>query len=299
MRQHLRDVLAVEQDAALVRRLEAGEHPQQRGLAATAGTEQREKLPGPDVERQPIHRPDRAELLHHRVDAQQRNVGIAACGSGRDNTASAPVSGKSSAMIRVVHGGRAKAQRVGPTVAVQTGVKATARLTLMQSGRTADGQRSSILRANTRCPMPHWPGRQAAAVAMNAASASRSAARHGQAEFRAPPENVVRKARPFLCHEIAHFRRRQFRPEGRAEIGAAPWRRRVRPQDASHRRRPDAAPDASSRNRQRSRARRPPHRTAPRQNRRPAAAPSRSSAATSDRTASASRPPAPRAAARS
>ena len=109
--------------------------------------------------------------------ASMRSSGMSAslaCGSGRDNTASAPVSGKSSAMIRVVHGGRAKAQRVGPTVAVQTGVKATARLTLMQSGRTADGQRSSILRANTRCPMPHWPGRHAAAVAMNAASASRS-----------------------------------------------------------------------------------------------------------------------------
>ena len=44
VRQHLRDVLAVQQDAALVRRLEAGEHPQQRGLAAAARAEQREKF---------------------------------------------------------------------------------------------------------------------------------------------------------------------------------------------------------------------------------------------------------------
>src|SRR5664279_5333122 len=70
MRQHLRDVLAVEQDAAFVRGLEPGQHPQQRGLAAAAGAEQREKLAGPNVERQPVHRAEAAELLHHRVDAQ-------------------------------------------------------------------------------------------------------------------------------------------------------------------------------------------------------------------------------------
>ncbi len=51
VRQHLRDVPAIQQDAALVRRLETGEHPQQRGLAAPAGTEQGEELSGPDLER--------------------------------------------------------------------------------------------------------------------------------------------------------------------------------------------------------------------------------------------------------
>ena len=66
--------LPVEQDAAFVRRLESGEHPQQRGLAAAARAEQREELAGPDVERQPVHRAKGAELLHHRLDAQQRNV---------------------------------------------------------------------------------------------------------------------------------------------------------------------------------------------------------------------------------
>ena len=75
MRQHRRDVPAVEQDPALVRRLEAGEHPQQRGLAAAGRAEQREEFARPDVERQPVHRAKAAELLHHPLDAQQRNVG--------------------------------------------------------------------------------------------------------------------------------------------------------------------------------------------------------------------------------
>ena len=75
VRQHLRDIGAVQQDAAFVRRLEAGQHPQQRGLAAAARTEQREKFAAPDIERQAVHRPQRAELLHHRIDAQQRHVG--------------------------------------------------------------------------------------------------------------------------------------------------------------------------------------------------------------------------------
>ena len=75
MRQHLRDVLAAEQDAALIRRLEARQQSQQRGLAAAARSQQREKLAGPDIERQPVHRPHGAEAFLHRLDAQQRHVG--------------------------------------------------------------------------------------------------------------------------------------------------------------------------------------------------------------------------------
>ena len=75
VRQNLRDVAAVQKDPALIRRLETGEHPQQRGLAAAAWAEQGKKLPCPDVERQPVDRPERAELFHHRLDPQQRNVG--------------------------------------------------------------------------------------------------------------------------------------------------------------------------------------------------------------------------------
>ena len=43
-------VLAVDQDVALGRHFEAGQHAQQRGLAAAGGPEQREELAGLDVE---------------------------------------------------------------------------------------------------------------------------------------------------------------------------------------------------------------------------------------------------------
>src|SRR5437763_2629604 len=43
--------------------------------------------------------------------------------------------------------------------------------------------------------------------------------RHGQTKFCTPPEDIVRKTRPFLCHEIAYLRAGQFRPESRTEIG--------------------------------------------------------------------------------
>ena len=74
MRQNTRDIVAVEQDTAFVRRLESREHPQQRGLAATARTKQSEKFAGSDVQTQPVHCPQCAKLFHHRIDAQQRNV---------------------------------------------------------------------------------------------------------------------------------------------------------------------------------------------------------------------------------
>ena len=60
---HAGKVRAVEQDAALVRRLEAGEQAQQRGLAAAGGTEQREELALVDVERQAVDRGEVAEAL--------------------------------------------------------------------------------------------------------------------------------------------------------------------------------------------------------------------------------------------
>ena len=80
VRQHVGDVPAVEQDAALVRRLEAGEHAQQRGLAAAAGAEQRKELAGPDVERDVIDRAKIAEFFRDAFDAQQRHLrlGLAA-----------------------------------------------------------------------------------------------------------------------------------------------------------------------------------------------------------------------------
>ena len=63
VRRHGGDVVAVEQDAARRRRLEAGEHAQQRGLAAARRPEQREEFAVRDVERKPLDRGQRAEAL--------------------------------------------------------------------------------------------------------------------------------------------------------------------------------------------------------------------------------------------
>src|SRR5437660_811014 len=46
-----------------------------------------------------------------------------------------------------------------------------------------------------------------------------AAARHRQPELRAPPQDVIRKTRPFVGHEIAHFGAGQVRTERRTEIG--------------------------------------------------------------------------------
>ena len=77
-----RDVLAVEQDAALVRRLEAGEQAQQRGLAAAGRAEQREELALEDVERQAVDRGDAAEALADGLEPHQRPRGR--IGPGRE-----------------------------------------------------------------------------------------------------------------------------------------------------------------------------------------------------------------------
>ncbi len=58
-----RRVLAIDQDAALGRHLEAGEHAQGRGLAAPARPEQREELSAPDIEAHAVDGDDLAEPL--------------------------------------------------------------------------------------------------------------------------------------------------------------------------------------------------------------------------------------------
>jgi hypothetical protein len=40
----VREVVAVQENAPAIRQVEAGDHPQQRGLAATGGAEQREEF---------------------------------------------------------------------------------------------------------------------------------------------------------------------------------------------------------------------------------------------------------------
>ncbi len=103
MRQHRRDVAAVEQDAALVRRLETGEHAQQRGLAAAARAQQREELAGPDVEREPVHGAETAERLGDPLDASSGASAASAGGAGPagvagTSTFGASISGDSSVM---------------------------------------------------------------------------------------------------------------------------------------------------------------------------------------------------------
>ncbi len=72
VRRPVRDVFAVEQDAPLVRPLEPGQHPEQRGLAASRRPQQREKLMLVDIERQPVDCRHRAEALADRIEAHQR-----------------------------------------------------------------------------------------------------------------------------------------------------------------------------------------------------------------------------------
>ena len=65
-------VLAVDEDAALGRRFEAGEHAQQRGLAAAGAAEQREEFALEDVERHIVDGDEVTELLGDVVDADER-----------------------------------------------------------------------------------------------------------------------------------------------------------------------------------------------------------------------------------
>jgi hypothetical protein len=50
MRGHIGDIDAANKDTSLVRLLETGDEPHQRGLAAAGGPEQRKKLAGKNVE---------------------------------------------------------------------------------------------------------------------------------------------------------------------------------------------------------------------------------------------------------
>ena len=77
------DVLAVEQDAAFARRLEAGEHAQQRGLAAAGGAEQREEFALRNIEGKRLDRGDGAEALADRLEAHQRCFSACAAGLRR------------------------------------------------------------------------------------------------------------------------------------------------------------------------------------------------------------------------
>src|SRR5439155_903252 len=72
MRQHVIDDLAAQHDLTGGRREEAGDALEQRGLAAAGGPEQREELPGRDVE---MHAIDRGHRPIAAGDADQAQIG--------------------------------------------------------------------------------------------------------------------------------------------------------------------------------------------------------------------------------
>ncbi len=69
-----RQVLAAEEDSAMARHLESGQDAQQRGLAATRWSEQREELALVDVERQSVDRREFAEAFGDALEPHQRRV---------------------------------------------------------------------------------------------------------------------------------------------------------------------------------------------------------------------------------
>jgi len=69
---HASDILTVQQDASLVRGLEAGEQAQQRGLAATGRSEQGEKLARENIQGHALNGGDTGEALAHAVEPDQR-----------------------------------------------------------------------------------------------------------------------------------------------------------------------------------------------------------------------------------
>ena len=74
-----RDVVAADQDLALVGLLEAGDHPQRRRLAAAARPEQREELALVDAQVERVHRDERAEPFR---DSTELDIGVAGVRSG-------------------------------------------------------------------------------------------------------------------------------------------------------------------------------------------------------------------------
>ena len=76
-RRQRRDVLAVEQDFAIGRIVEAGDQPQKRGLSAAGRAEQREELVLADRDRDIVERLDRvlAGSLKNPADALRLNGG--------------------------------------------------------------------------------------------------------------------------------------------------------------------------------------------------------------------------------
>ena len=72
MGRHAGHVLAVDQDAAAIGRLEAGQQAQQGGLAAARAAQQREKLAALDLEIDACHGVDDTEALGQSLNFDDR-----------------------------------------------------------------------------------------------------------------------------------------------------------------------------------------------------------------------------------
>ena len=71
MRRHAVHGLAIDDDGAAVRRLEAGDHPQQGGLAAAGWAEQREEFAARHLQADVIHHRRAAEAFAHGANATE------------------------------------------------------------------------------------------------------------------------------------------------------------------------------------------------------------------------------------
>src|SRR5262249_12066401 len=68
IRRYRRDILTVEQDASLVRRVPAGKQAQQRGLSAAPGPRQRKEFAPENVARDAFDASNGSKLLAHAID---------------------------------------------------------------------------------------------------------------------------------------------------------------------------------------------------------------------------------------
>ena len=71
---HAVHVLAADQHLAFARLLEAGDHPERRGLAAARRPEEGKELAGADLKIEPLGRHDVAEPLSDAAELDQRSA---------------------------------------------------------------------------------------------------------------------------------------------------------------------------------------------------------------------------------
>src|ERR1700742_855166 len=91
MRRYLVHGLTVDDDGAAVGRLEGGNHPQQGGLAATRGTEQREEFAALHIQADVIHNLWAAETFAYRAKGKKAHAPTVVFWAPRLRTCSARI----------------------------------------------------------------------------------------------------------------------------------------------------------------------------------------------------------------